>query len=49
MYCEDAAAAPFEEDLSHMEMGELGEELNQEVQNALSQSEESQPQADTGC
>ncbi|XP_034722872.1 period circadian protein homolog 2-like isoform X2 [Etheostoma cragini] len=48
VYCEDAAAAPFEEDLSHMEMGEMGEELSQEVQNGVSQSEESQPQADTG-
>ncbi|KAL7400916.1 hypothetical protein ABVT39_019896 [Epinephelus coioides] len=48
VYCEDAAAAPIEEDLPHMDMNELGEELGQEGQNAQSQSEESQPQPDAG-
>ncbi|XP_073336286.1 period circadian protein homolog 2-like isoform X2 [Pagrus major] len=47
VYCEDAAA-PIEEDLPDMDMGELGVELRQEGQNVQSQSEESQPQADTG-
>lgn len=48
MYCEDAAAAPMEEDLPDMDMGELGEELSQESQNAQGQSEEPQPQLDNG-
>ncbi len=48
MYCEDAAAAPSEEDLPDMDMGELGEELRRESQNAQSQSEESQPQPGAG-
>lgn len=48
MYCEDAAAAPIEEDLPDMDMGELGEEISQESQNKQSQSERPQPQQDTG-
>ncbi|XP_030008784.1 period circadian protein homolog 2-like isoform X2 [Sphaeramia orbicularis] len=48
MYCEDAAAAPIEEDLPDMDMGELGEELSQEGQNTQSQSQETQPQPDSG-
>lgn len=48
MYCEDAAAGPIEEDLTNMDMAELGEELRQESQNAQSQSEEPQPQLDNG-
>lgn len=46
MYCEDAA--PVEDDLPDMDMGELGEELNREGQNAQSQSTDSQPQPDAG-
>lgn len=48
MYCEDAAAAPIEEDLPDMDMGELGEEMSQESQNKQSQSEKTQLQQDTG-
>ncbi|XP_013870458.1 period circadian protein homolog 2 [Austrofundulus limnaeus] len=48
MYCEDAAAAPIEEDLPDMDMGELGEELGRDGQRAPSQSEESQPQSEPG-
>lgn len=48
MYCEDAAAAPIEEDLPDMDMGELGEEISQESQNKQSQSEKPQPQQDAG-
>lgn len=48
VYCEDAVAAPLEEDLPDMDMGELGEEPDQESQNIQSQSEEPQPQLDTG-
>lgn len=48
MYCEDAAAGPIEEDLPDMDMGELGEELSQEGQNAQSQSGELQPQLNAG-
>uniref|UniRef100_A0A3Q3RA45 Period circadian protein homolog 2 n=1 Tax=Monopterus albus TaxID=43700 RepID=A0A3Q3RA45_MONAL len=44
VYCEDAAAAPIDDDLPDMHMGELGEALSREVQSAQSQSEESQPQ-----
>uniref|UniRef100_A0A1A7Z4X9 Period circadian protein homolog 2 n=1 Tax=Iconisemion striatum TaxID=60296 RepID=A0A1A7Z4X9_9TELE len=47
VYCEDAAtAAPIEEDLLDMDMGELGEELGRDRQRAQSQSEESKPQSD---
>lgn len=46
VYCEDAAAAPLEEDLPDMDMGDMGEELGQESQNTQSQSEE--PQLDAG-
>lgn len=48
MYCEDAAAAPIEEDLPDMDMGPLGEEISQESQNKQSQSEMPEPQQDTG-
>lgn len=48
MYCEDAAAAPIEEDLPDMDIGELGEEINQGSQSKQSQSEKPQPQQDTG-
>lgn len=48
VYCEDTAVAPIDDDLPDMDMGEMGEELRQEGQNAQSQSEESQPQADSG-
>ncbi|XP_068440360.1 period circadian protein homolog 2-like isoform X2 [Clinocottus analis] len=48
VYCEDAAATPIEENLSHMDMGELAEELRREGQSAQSQSEKSQPQPDAG-
>lgn len=48
VYCEDAAAAPLEEDLHDMDMGPLGEEMSQENQNKPSQSEMSQPQQDAG-
>lgn len=48
VYCEDAAAAPIEENLPEMDMGELGEELRQEGQNTQSQSEETRPQPDSG-
>uniref|UniRef100_H3D9Z8 Period circadian protein homolog 2 n=1 Tax=Tetraodon nigroviridis TaxID=99883 RepID=H3D9Z8_TETNG len=48
VYCEDAAAAPIEEDLPDMDMGELGEEIIQESQNKQSQSEKPQPQQDAG-
>lgn len=48
VYCEDAAAAPIEEDLPDMDMGELGEDMSQENQNKQSQSEKPQPQQDTG-
>lgn len=47
MYCEDAAA-PIEEDLPDMDMGELRVELSQEGKNVRSKSEESQSQDDTG-
>ncbi|KAF7219381.1 period circadian protein homolog 2 isoform X1 [Nothobranchius furzeri] len=46
VYCEDAAAAPIEEDLLDMDMGELGEELGRDGQRAQSQSEEAKPQSD---
>ncbi|XP_037329543.2 period circadian protein homolog 2-like [Pungitius pungitius] len=48
VYCEDAAPAPAEEKLPHMDMGELGQELSRKGQNALSQSEESRPRPDAG-
>lgn len=48
VYCEDAAAAPIEEDLPDMDMGELGEELSREGQNTQSQSGEPQPQPESG-
>lgn len=48
VYCEDTAAAPLEEDLPDMDMGDLGEEPDQESQNTQSQSEEPQPQLDAG-
>ncbi|TWW76727.1 Period circadian protein -like protein 2 [Takifugu flavidus] len=48
VYCEDAAAAPIEEDLPDMDMGELGEETSQESQNKQSQSEKPPSQQDTG-
>ncbi|XP_041850550.1 period circadian protein homolog 2-like [Melanotaenia boesemani] len=48
VYCEDAAAAPIEEDLPDMDMGELGEELPREGQSTQSQSEQSQLQPDSG-
>lgn len=48
VYCEDIAAAPLEEDLPDMDMGELGEEPDQESQNTDNQSEEPQPQLDAG-
>ncbi|XP_045929728.1 period circadian protein homolog 2-like isoform X2 [Micropterus dolomieu] len=48
VYCEDAAADPIEEDMPDMDMGELGEELRQESQNAPTQSEEPQSQPDVG-
>lgn len=48
MYCEDAAAAPIEEDMPDMDMGELGEELSQESRKNQSQSEKPQLQPDTG-
>lgn len=41
-------AAPIEEDLPDMDMGELGEEMSQESQNKQSQSEKPQPQQDAG-
>uniref|UniRef100_A0A669EA06 Period circadian protein homolog 2 n=1 Tax=Oreochromis niloticus TaxID=8128 RepID=A0A669EA06_ORENI len=47
VYCEDAAAAPIEEDLPDMDMGELGEELSREGQNTQSQSGEPQPQPES--
>uniref|UniRef100_UPI003AAEAE49 period circadian protein homolog 2-like isoform X1 n=1 Tax=Centroberyx gerrardi TaxID=166262 RepID=UPI003AAEAE49 len=47
VYCEDAAA-PVEEDLPNMEMTDLGEEASKEDQNPRSQSEEPQPQPDSG-
>ncbi|MEQ2168687.1 hypothetical protein GOODEAATRI_017383 [Goodea atripinnis] len=43
LYCEDAAAAPIEEDLPDMDMGELGEDLGRE-----GQSKEPKPQPDPG-
>lgn len=46
VYCEDAAAAPLEEDLHDMDMGPLGEEMSQDNQNKPSQSEMSEPQQD---
>lgn len=48
VYCEESAAAPIEEDLPDMDMGELSEELSQEGRNTQSQSEESQAQPDSG-
>lgn len=48
MYCEDAAAAPIEEGLPDMDMGEMGEELSQKSQKVQKQPEESQPQPDSG-
>lgn len=48
MYCEDAAAAPLEEDLPDMDMGELGEDLGRHTQKGQSQSEETKPQPDSG-
>ncbi|XP_075956994.1 period circadian protein homolog 2-like [Anarhichas minor] len=48
VYCEDAAAAPNEENLPHMDMGELEEELSGEGQKAQSQAEKSHLQPDTG-
>lgn len=48
LYCEDAAAAPIEEDLPDMEMSDLGEELGQAGQNTQSRSKESQPQPNSG-
>lgn len=49
VYCEDAAAAPIEESLPDLDMGELGEELRQEGQKTQSKSEETRPQPDSGC
>ncbi|XP_043975634.1 period circadian protein homolog 2-like [Gambusia affinis] len=48
VYCEDAAAAPIEEDLPDMDMGELGEDLGRDTQRGQSQSEEPKPQPDPG-
>lgn len=48
MYCEDAVAAPIEEDLPDMDMNELSEEPAQESQDGQSQAEQPQPAADTG-
>ncbi|XP_030601148.1 period circadian protein homolog 2 [Archocentrus centrarchus] len=48
VYCADAAAAPIEEDLPDMDMGELGEELSREGQNTQSQSGDSKSQPDSG-
>ncbi|KAK5601726.1 hypothetical protein CRENBAI_021490 [Crenichthys baileyi] len=48
LYCEDAAAAPIEEDLPDMDMGELGEDLGRECQRGQSQSGEPKPQPDPG-
>lgn len=48
VYCEDAAAPALDEDPPDMDMGELGEELNQEGQNAQGQAAEPQPQLDAG-
>lgn len=48
LYCEDAAAAPPEEDMPDMDMGDMGEELSQESQNTQSQLAEPQPQLDGG-
>lgn len=46
VYCEDAAPAPVEENLPHMDMGELGQELSREGPTGHSQSEASPPQPD---
>lgn len=48
LYCKDAAEDHMEENLPEMDIGEMGEELSQECQNAKSQSEESQPMLDSG-
>ncbi|XP_027900976.1 period circadian protein homolog 2 [Xiphophorus couchianus] len=50
VYCEDPAqdAAPLEEDLPDMDMGELGEDLGRDTQKGQSQSEETKPQPDSG-
>lgn len=45
VYCEDTTAAPIEEDLPDMDMGDLGEDVAREGQ---SQSEEPRPQPDSG-
>lgn len=45
VYCEDDAAAPIEEDLPDMDMGELAEDLGREGHN---QSEQPKPQLDPG-
>ncbi|KAM9853210.1 period circadian protein homolog 2-like [Aulostomus maculatus] len=42
VYCKDAAAAPIEEDLPDMDMGELGDEMGQEQPNNQSKSEKAQ-------
>lgn len=47
MYCEDAAAAPIEEDLPDMDMGELSEELRREGQKTKSKLDETRPQPDS--
>lgn len=46
MYCENAAAAPIEEDLPDMDMGELGEDFDREGQRGHSQSEQPKHQLD---
>lgn len=48
MYCEDVAAAPIEEDLPDMDMGELSEDLSRGGQSSQNQSAETQPQPDSG-
>ncbi|XP_011481351.2 period circadian protein homolog 2 [Oryzias latipes] len=48
VYCEDVAAAPLEEDLPDMDMGELTEDLSREGRSSHSQSAETPPQPDSG-
>uniref|UniRef100_A0A8C7WPA1 Period circadian protein homolog 2 n=1 Tax=Oryzias sinensis TaxID=183150 RepID=A0A8C7WPA1_9TELE len=48
VYCEDVAAAPLEEDLPDMDMGELTEDLSREGRSSHSQSAETLPQPDSG-
>ncbi|XP_068172829.1 period circadian protein homolog 2-like isoform X2 [Antennarius striatus] len=49
LYCEDAAATPIEDDLPDMDMEEeLDGGAGQDGKNSHSQSEEGQPQTDTG-